>query len=124
MTDFFSKSMNAVERVRVRSALNPILWLCAFFSAPVVLYQSTQASQAVTLVVLAYIPVVVAMFGFLYLLFWDRDKLQSEDFQIRKHSLEMLQQQKGDQAIPLDHLKAVLIQNPQFHIEHRKEVSE
>lgn len=42
---------------------------------------------------------LIAMFGFLFLLFFDRDKLQSEDYQIRKRSLEMMQQ-KGEDAIP------------------------
>jgi hypothetical protein len=47
------------------------------------------------LVVLACSPVAAAIFGFLFLLFFDRDKLQSEDYQIRKRSLELIEQ-KGD----------------------------
>jgi hypothetical protein len=35
------------------------------------------------------------MVGFLFLLFFDRHKLQSEDFQLRKRSIELMEQ-KGD----------------------------
>ncbi len=35
------------------------------------------------------------MFGFVFLLFKDRDKLQSEEYQIRKQAIELIEQ-KGD----------------------------
>jgi hypothetical protein len=40
-------------------------------------------------------PVVFTIFGFVFLLVFDRDKLQSEEFQIKKMSLEIIEQ-KGD----------------------------
>lgn len=52
------------------------------------------------LIVLAFLPVLTAITGFFILLFVDRDKLQSEDYQIRMRSLEVIEQQ-GDQKILL-----------------------
>jgi hypothetical protein len=47
------------------------------------------------LVLAASSPLVCAMFGFVFLLFKDRDKLQSEEYQIRKQAIELIEQ-KGD----------------------------
>lgn len=47
------------------------------------------------LVLVGCAPVGVACFAYLYLLFYDRDKLQSEDYQIRKRSLELIGQKGG-----------------------------
>ncbi len=64
---------------------------------------------------LASVPVGVACFGFLFLLFFDRDKLQSEDYQIRKKSLEIIEQSDGSKLVGTDDLH--LVQNPASHIE-------
>lgn len=47
------------------------------------------------LAITAASPLACAMFGFVYLLFKDRDKLQSEEYQIRKQAIELIEQ-KGD----------------------------
>lgn len=82
-------------RLRVRSALNPILWLCAIVTLPGMFLISGMGQPLQWLVFLVCAPVVCAMIGFLFLLRYDRDKLQSEDFQIRKQTLELIQE-KGD----------------------------
>lgn len=43
----------------------------------------------------AALPLLCALFGFIYLLLYDRDKLQSEEYQIRKQAIELIEQ-KGD----------------------------
>lgn len=89
------KILDTGGRLRVRSALNPILWLCAIIIAPG-LYFATQMDEIPKwLIVLIFLPVGTAIAGFLFLLFFDRDKLQSEDYQIRKRSLELIQE-KGE----------------------------
>ena len=71
-------------KVRVKSALNPILWLCLIVVIPSIWMASRQEDGVpVWLIVLIFLPVSVAVFGFLVLLIFDRDKLQSEDYQIR-----------------------------------------
>jgi len=105
------RAIEAGGRLRVKSALNPILWLCGLITVPCVGSMSYLAPPApVWLVVLAFIPVSCAAIGFLFLLILDRDKLQSEDYQIRKKSLELIQQ-KGD-ALPTISASIQAITNP------------
>ena len=79
-------------RLKVQSALNPALWLCGIISTPSLLTLALADSPPGWLVWLIVAPVALAMFGFLFLLFFDRDKLQSEDYQLKKKSLELIEQ--------------------------------
>ena len=81
-------------RLKVRSALNPALWLCAIITLPAIWRFSKLGGNLPNwLIILICAPVAVAVFGFL--LFFDRDKLQSEDYQLRKQSLELIHE-KGN----------------------------
>ena len=105
-----SKVMEAGGRLTVKSALNPILWLCGIVTIPAIITGFFYQQLPNWLIVLACAPVAVALFGFLFLLFFDRDKLQSEEYQLRKRTLELTQQK--DQPFPIEaNLKAV-IENP------------
>ena len=55
----------------------------------------------VCLVVLASLPLVLVGVGFLVLLLRDPDKLQSEEYQLRKRTLEMIGE-KGEEASLVD----------------------
>lgn len=90
-----AKIVEAGGRLTVKSALNPILWLCGIITVPSIVALGFTSTPAWWMILLAFLPVGTAIFGFLYLLLFDRDKLQSEDYQIRKRSLEMIEQ-KGD----------------------------
>ena len=92
-----TKAIEAGGNLKVKSALNPILWLCALVTIPalsVVLLIEVPPNWLITLI---FAPVIAAIIGFLFLLIFDRDKLQSEDYQIKKRSLEIIEQ-KGDTA--------------------------
>ena len=105
------KAMEAGGRLRVKSALNPILWLCAIITIPCIgALAYIDPPPPIWLIILAFIPVGCAAIGFLFLLIMDRDKLQSEDYQIRKQSLELIQQ-KGD-ALPISSASIQSIANP------------
>src|SRR5688572_15256210 len=106
-----TKVAEAGGRLTVRSALNPILWLCFIVTFPALVAIPFGGPYRTLLVVLAVAPVAVAIFGFLFLLFFDRDKLQSEDYQIRKRSLELIEQ-KGEHAIPATDVE--VIANPEY----------
>jgi hypothetical protein len=107
-----SRLLEAGSRLRVRSALNPILWLAGIVSVPAIIAAARYPGPAPAwLIVLAYLPVCAAVIGFLYLLIFDRDKLQSEDYQLRKRSLDLIQQ-KGD-AFPLEPTSVNAITNPE-----------
>ena len=80
-------------RLRVKSALNPVLWPCAIVTVPVVglaTFSTGPTWLVVCLVVIAFIPLVLVGIGFVVLLLRDPDKLQSEEYQIRKQTLEMI----------------------------------
>lgn len=104
------KISTAGGRLRVRSALNPMLWLCAIVTVPCTIITIQTDDPPVWLGWIAAAPVVTAIIGFLYLLVFDRDKLQSEDYQIRKQSLELIQE-KGE-AFPVNPASIEKISNP------------
>lgn len=86
-------------RLRVKSALNPVLWLCAVVTVPAISFASYAEGPPwllVCLVVIAFVPLLLAGLGFVVLLLRDPDKLQSEDYQIRKRTLEMIGEKGGN----------------------------
>ena len=87
-----SRAIESGGRLKVQSALNPALWLCAIISTPALCVAGFSESPPNWLPWLIIIPVVIACLGFIFLLIFDRDKLQSEDYQIRKRSLELIEQ--------------------------------
>src|SRR5690242_11728348 len=93
-----AKVVEAGGRLTVRSALNPILWMCAIVTIPSLVIARFVTLPSYVLIV-CLCPVPVALFGFLFLLMFDRDKLQSEDYQIRKRSLELIEQKGQKRAI-------------------------
>jgi hypothetical protein len=119
MTDIreqvFAKAVESGGRLTVRSALNPVLWLCAIISVPAVVVSGFKETPQMWLILFAFAPVFAALVGFFFLLLVDRDKLQSEDYQIKKRSLELMQQ-KGDAGPTiLDvHETSRAVENPQL----------
>ena len=93
-----TRVMEAGGRLRVRSALNPILWLCGIISAPAIISCAVIGQPPTWLIVLAGAPIGTAIIGFLFLLLFDRDKLQSEEYQIKKLQLEIIEE-KGKPPI-------------------------
>lgn len=92
-----TRAIEAGEKLTVRSALNPILWLCGLVTIPSLTVTPFLNEVPNWLISLICAPVLTAIVGFLVLLAIDRDKLQSEDYQIKKRSLEIIEQ-KGDSA--------------------------
>ncbi|MEW7987048.1 MAG: hypothetical protein AB2799_14760 [Candidatus Thiodiazotropha sp.] len=102
-------SHSAAQRLHVRSALNPILWLCAIATPTIFFFAylfREQPSISTTLLVAGLVPVGVACLGFAYFALAKPEKLQSEDYQIRHESLQIIQQ-KGRKAIALDSIEAI-----------------
>jgi hypothetical protein len=93
------KVIEAGGRLTVRSALNPVLWLCAIVSIPTMIVYSLMPSKPVWLAFLSCAPIAATVLGFFFLLVFDRDKLQSEEYQIRKRSLELIEEKGGRYAI-------------------------
>lgn len=86
-------SQGAAQRLQVRSALNPILWLIAVI-LPICLigayYFKDSAVVLTVLLIAGLIPVAVGCYGFIYLLHFKTDKLQSEDYQLRQQAMQTI----------------------------------
>src|SRR5208283_5914226 len=99
-------SQDAAERLAVKSALNPLLWLCGI-TVPMLLgaawwfdHSGTLRGLCSLLVYVALSPVVLSTLVGTYLAFFKPDKLQSEDYQIRQQALLTIQQMG-----PASHIK-------------------
>lgn len=101
---------SSVERVSVKNALNPVLWVCGLISGPAAVTLGFAPNTTWVLITLALAPVGVALFAFLFFMFRDPDRLQSESFQLRKQALELIEE-KGSLAI-IDASSIEVISNP------------
>ncbi|QYK48440.1 MAG: hypothetical protein KF838_00970 [Phycisphaeraceae bacterium] len=115
MTDQIDKitqlASSAVGRIRVKSALNPLLVLCAI-GMPTCLISAglLDASLAKYLVFAAISMPLLTVLCFVYFMLVDPDKLQSEDYQIRKAALELIEEKGG--RLPLYPASIDTISNP------------
>lgn len=109
--NIYTKMMQAGSKLKVKSALNPILWLCGMVSLPI-LFASCFTAVPWPLTLLAGCPVVVAIYSHLFLMHTNPDKLQSEEFQIQKISLEMTQQSGQQTPVRISSSAPEVISNP------------
>lgn len=109
----FQRAMQSGGKLTVKSALNPILWLCAIISIPTIAANVFYTTLPIWISIIGCFPIIMAMLGFTFLLIFDRDKLQSEDYQIKKITLEM-SEQKGDSSPRLVNSNDVLTTNPEM----------
>lgn len=103
----------AIARLKVSSALNPCLWLCAI-AIPfglVFAFFSTGLLQVASLV-LVFIPVTLFVVSFLYFMIKDPDKLRSEEYELRKIALELIEEKGG--RIPLAVASVEVIANTDY----------
>ena len=118
----FGRMLEAGQKLKVKSALNPMLWLWGIVGTPCFFIIAFKDSPPLCVVYILCAIIGVALFGFLFLLFFDRDKLQSEEFQIRKKELEYAQE-KGE-----DRPKVVLEGKIETHtlseVVNKKEIGE
>lgn len=113
LTQLAGISGRAVLHLKVRSALNPTLWLCGIVTLPAAgLATLVNEPLQTALIVLAFIPVVLFALSEIYLLMRDPDKLQSEDYQIQKRALDLIEQKGG--VIPIDVTSIETIAKPEF----------
>lgn len=116
----------AAGRLRVRSALNPILWLCAV-AVPICFGGAYEFRDDIVirdlLIVVGVFPVLVACWCSMYFALRKPEKLQSEDYQLRHESLQIIQQQGGEVHLTAASLEAIA--NPSVHaLEERREEAE
>ena len=107
-------AQRAAQHLLVRSALNPVLWLSGI-TAPVFLASAyafrDSAALCAVLVGVAALPVIVACAGFVGFAIAKPEKLQSESYQLRHESLQLIQQQKIGRIV-VDTAAVEAIANP------------
>jgi hypothetical protein len=96
--DLITRVRDVGGRIKVRSGLNPILWLCGIITMPCLVVYGLKENPSGWLLVFAVAPEATAILGFFFFMLFDRPYLQSEHFQIRKMELEMIEE-KGKPAI-------------------------
>lgn len=87
-------AQSAAGNLKVRSALNPLLWLCAIVTIPclgLAALLSEKLIIAVPLLIIAFLPVVSAIGAYIYFMITSPNKLQSEEYQIKQQALELVQ---------------------------------
>ena len=103
-------AQRASQRIRVKSALNPMLWLCALIT-PICFVAAWKfldyQTICTTLIIVGVIPVVVTCLGFAGFAIFKPDKLQSEDYQIRHEALQIIQQKTGQMVVDPTSLHAI-----------------
>lgn len=94
-------------RLRVRGALNPILWLCGVVAIPCIfaLSFSKETPEIISWILCAVVG--TALVGFLWLLFFDRDRLQSEDYLLRSRTLDLIEEKGSKRAIDAATVQAI-----------------
>ena len=103
----------AARALRVRSALNPMLWLCAI-ATPILLVAAWMFREHPTicgvLITVAILPPIVTCIGFGGFAVWRPGMLQSEEYQLRLEALGIIQQKAG--VITVDPASLQGIANP------------
>ena len=115
--DWFEKlarlTQSAGARLVVRSALNPLLWLCAAFCpmcwAAAYLFRTDEFVVRFAMV-LSAVPVVTTCALAVYFAVRRPERLQSEQFQLRQQTLQLLQE-KGSR-VPLTEPLLTKVMNP------------
>jgi hypothetical protein len=111
MFEHFSRLSNTAARdLRVRSGLNPMLWLCAIALptclAGAYMFRIQPVIEAV-LITVGVLPIIIACLGFGYFAIRNPEKLQSEDYQIRHEAIQMLHVKAEAIAVSTASLEAI-----------------
>lgn len=101
-------SQNAAVRLQVRSALNPLLWLCAICT-PLTFGFAFFSSGAIQIALLSIgsLPIVCACGAYIYLMFASPDRLQSEDYQLKRQALQMIYEKGGRAGVLASSVAAI-----------------
>jgi hypothetical protein len=107
---FVANARSAAASLRVKSALNPMLWLSAIIS-PICLTLAYFAHGieplATWLLFIGAAPIVATIFGFFYFMIFDAGRLQSEEYQIRHETLELIRQKGTNVEVAPSSLEAI-----------------
>ncbi len=84
--------------VRVRNALNPILWTCAVASPLCFGFAYAFGADPILrygLAGLGTLPIILTLAAYIYFMFRNPDRLQSEEFVLRQQELTIIERKSG-----------------------------
>ena len=104
-------AQDSAVRLQVRSALNPLLWLCAICT-PLTFGLAMLANgyMQIGLMVIGGFPILSACGAYIYLMLKSPDRLHSEDYQLRRQALQMIYEKGARTAVLAS--SVVAITNP------------
>lgn len=108
-------AQNSLQRVKVRSALNPIIWMSAVIS--VICFTFAYLFKEMyficfLLIIVGILPIIIGCIAFIYFSIAKTEKLQSEDYQIRYEALQIIRKKGGKVILDTTSLNAIA--NPEF----------
>jgi len=88
---------HALARVKVSSALNPVLWLAASVCplGLVALLLADSVPGAIAGLVMIVVPIGLFVYAYVFFMHTSPDKLRSEDYELRKLALEIVEEKGG-----------------------------
>lgn len=90
MNGVYEKALAVANKLTVRSALNPALWFAGVITPTCLVgafsFKDVEFIRNV-LVFAAISPVALVAFAYLFFMFFDPDRLHSEEFQLKKFEL-------------------------------------
>ncbi|AGH81802.1 hypothetical protein PCNPT3_09320 [Psychromonas sp. CNPT3] len=109
---FGQQSQSAAQKLHVKSALNPLLWLTGIaspiFFGTAFVFKDTELVNV--LIYAGMVPMVVTCLGFCFFALFKPEKLQSEDYQLKHESLNLMQEKCG--GIQISTISLEQIVNP------------
>jgi hypothetical protein len=100
----------AAASLRVKSALNPMLWLCGMVSLPsftLAYFVRDYGTLSTVLIVVGSLPVAANIVGFFYFMIRSPERLQSEEYQIRQATLDLIKSKGSPFEILPSSLEAI-----------------
>ena len=91
--------------IKHRTAVQPLLWLCGTFSLGCFLIAALAKDPWLRhgLFIVGAVPLALLAFAYIYFMFSDPDRLHSEEFQLKRRSLSIVESKGGRIAIlPVD----------------------
>jgi hypothetical protein len=102
---------SAASRIRVRSALNSVLWLISILIVPCIIGATqTEGNLRWALIGMLWAALILFVGAFIYFSINDPDKLRSEDYELRKQALQMIEAKGG--RITISEAQIADITNP------------
>jgi hypothetical protein len=110
LNNIHKTTQTAAGKLRVRSALNPMLWLCAIILPICLIFAYIFRDLPEVRNLLIYIgisPIGITCLGFIGFAIFRPDKLQSEEYQLRHESLQIIQQKSGRISLSPSSIEAI-----------------